>query len=220
MCRERRRSGLARPASARGRCRCPQFLSAFLPSSVTGGQPGSIGGRRTLGNLFPRPGETGRAGALLSLRGKGVRFPFLHLPRARGGHQPTPPANPRPQGLLPLSRVETRVRPAPMLLFRIPISLQSTLYPGLRRRRKRRGPGPGSPFQFDPARVLAPIVSLAGATWWTRSAVLGGELRSAKSRRDPRSRRDSRSVHRYLLPSLCGGTELPEEPLEPGRKEV
>ncbi|MXQ85682.1 hypothetical protein E5288_WYG016444 [Bos mutus] len=107
-----------------------------------------------------------------------------------------------------------------MLLFRNPISLQSTLYPSLRRRRKRRGPGPGSPFQFDPARVPAPIVSLAGATWWTRSAVLGRELRSAKSRRDPRSRRDSRSAHRYLLPSLRGRTELPEEPLEPGRKEV
>lgn len=76
-----------------------------------------------------------------------------------------------------------------------------------------RDPGPGSPFQFDPARVLAPTVSLAGATWWTRSAVLGRELRSAKSRRDPPSRSDSRSAHRYLLPSLRGGTELPEEPL-------
>ncbi|CAI9177685.1 unnamed protein product [Rangifer tarandus platyrhynchus] len=180
-----------------------------------------IGGRRVLGNLFPGPGE--EIALEPSCPSEENEFAFLFfiwLPRARGGHQPTPPANALPPRFPPLSRVGTRVRPAPKLLFRIPISLQSTLYPSLRRRRKRRGPGPGSPFQFDPARVLAPSVSLAGATWWTRSAVLGRELRSAKSRRDPPSRNDSRSAHRYLLPSLCGGTELPEEPLEPGRKEV
>ena len=145
MCRERRRSELARPASARGRCRCPQFLSAFLPSSVTGGQPGSIGGRRVLGNLFPRPGE--ESALEPSCPSEENEFAFLFfiwLPRARGGHQPTPPANALPPGFLPLSRVGTRVRPAPKLLFRIPISLQSTLYPSLRRRRKRRDPRPGT----------------------------------------------------------------------------
>ena len=179
----------------------------------------AVGGR--LGTCFLGLGRRARWSPLVPPRKMSslILF-FIRLPRARGGHQPTPPANPLPPGLLPLSRVGTCVRPAPMLLFRNPISLQSTLYPSLRRRRKRRGPGPGSPFQFDPARVLAPIVSLAGATWWTRSAVLGRELRSAKSRRDPRSRRDFRSAHRYLLPSLRGGTELPEEPLEPGRKVV
>lgn len=219
MCRERRRSGLARPASARGRCRCPQFLYAFLQSSVTGGQPGSIGGRRALGNLFPRPGE--ESALEPSCPSEENEFSFLFfswLPRARGRHQPTPPANSLPLGLLPLSRVGTSVRPAPMLLFRIPISLQSTLYPSLRRRRKRRGPE--APSSSTPQGSWRPLSPSLGRPGWTRSAVLGRELRSAKSLRDPRSRRDSRSAHRYLLPSVRGGTELPEEPLEPGRKEV
>ena len=44
------------------------LLSAFLPSSVTGGQPGSIGGRRTLGNLFLGLGRRARWSPLVPPR--------------------------------------------------------------------------------------------------------------------------------------------------------
>ncbi|XP_066100248.1 uncharacterized protein [Saccopteryx bilineata] len=77
---------------------------------------------------------------------------------ARGGRQlatsiarvPPPPALP---GLLPFSGAGIRGKPAPRLLFRVPLSLQPALAPSLRSRRARGGTAPGSPFTFDPARL-------------------------------------------------------------------
>lgn len=59
------------------------------------------------------------------------------------------------------------------------------LYPSRCRSAARGGRGPGSPFKFDPARVLAGLLRLAGATRWAPSAVLGSELHSPKPRWDP-----------------------------------
>lgn len=186
LCRERRRSGLARSASARRRCRYSlslSWLSKHPPFRAGSRDRLWVGGR--LGTCFPGLGRRARRSPLVP-RGKvsslSISSPGCGEPKA---------ATTLPPGRLPLSGVGTRVRPAPRLLFRIPISLQSALFPSLRRRRARPGPGPGSPFQLGPARVLAPIVGLAGATRWTPTAVLGCELSSAKARRDSPSGRGS-----------------------------
>ena len=193
MCTERRRSGLARSASARRRCRYPlslSWLSKHPPFRAGSRDRLGVGG--LLGTCFPGLGRRARRSPLVP-RGKvsSLSFSSSGCGGPKAATSRPPPATTLPPGLLPLSGVGTRVRPAPRLLFHIPISLQSALYSSLRRRRARPGPGPGSPFQFGPTRVLAPTVGFAGATRWTPRAVLGCELSSAKTRRDSPSGRGS-----------------------------
>lgn len=159
-----------------------------------------VGGR--LRTCFPGLGRRARRSPLVprEKRSFALRF-FFWLPRARGSHQPTPPGNPLPARLLPLSRGRTRGWLAPRLLFHVPISPQSAVYPRLRRGTEHRGPGSRSPYQSGQVRIWAPILGLVGATRWTPSEVLGFKLCSAEARGGgtlyPGA--DPRSAHRSLL---------------------
>lgn len=170
-----------------------------------------------MGTSFPGLGRAHRHP--LVFRGKVSSRSFSSTsrgPEVGAGRPLQRPPTPTPGSFLSL---ETSGRPAPQLLFRVPISPQPELYPSLRRRRASRDPGPGSPFKFDPSRVLAPILGLAGATRRAPSTVLCSKVRSAKARQDPPSWNGSPPRAPLPSPTLSGGTELPEAPMEPSREE-
>lgn len=147
--------------------RCPGLCFPSIPCPARAARIDGV----TEGTWEPvtRPGESALEPFCLSGKRELVRSPFSSSswrgPEVGASDPSSASAHPPPCfGLLPLSPSRDRGRPAPRLLFRVPISPQPALYPSLRCKRVSPGTGPGSPFKLDPARVPAPILGLAGAT--------------------------------------------------------
>lgn len=122
-----------------------------------------------------------------------------------------PSPNPRPhpyRRLLPPSRVGTRGRPAPPLLFPVRVALRQALYSSPRRRRARPARDPASPFKCGPKSVSAPRPGLSGAIRWAPKAPLCRTAAGVWVR-----------AQLPALPNLGRRTELPEAPKEALRKE-